>query len=50
MAVVATIVYSFVLSLVILYIVKAVMGLRVSEEDEVVGVDTSVHGEAGYNL
>jgi ammonium transporter, Amt family len=49
-AVVATIVYSFVLSLVILYIVKAVMGLRVSEEDEVVGVDTSVHGEAGYNL
>ena len=49
-AVVATIVYSFVLSLVILYIIKAVMGLRVSEEDEVVGVDTSVHGEAGYNL
>jgi Amt family ammonium transporter len=49
-AVIATIVYSFVLSLVILYIIKAVMGLRVSEEDEVVGVDTSVHGEAGYNL
>jgi len=50
LAVVVTIVYSFVLSLVILYIVKAVMGLRVSEEDEVAGVDTSVHGEAGYNL
>ncbi len=49
-AVAVTIVYSFVLSLVILYIIKAVMGLRVSEEDEVVGVDTSVHGEAGYNL
>ncbi len=49
-AVLATIIYSFVASLVILYIVKAVMGLRVSEEDEVAGVDTSVHGEAGYNL
>ncbi len=49
-AVLATIIYSFVVSLVILYVVKAVMGLRVSEEDEVAGVDTSVHGEAGYNL
>ena len=49
-AVLATIVYSFVVSAIILYIIKAVMGLRVSEEDEVAGVDTSVHGEAGYNL
>jgi ammonium transporter, Amt family len=49
-AVLATIIYSFVVSLVILYVVKAVMGLRVSEDDEVAGVDTSVHGEAGYNL
>ncbi len=45
-----TIVYSLVVTLVILYVVKAIMGLRVSEEDEIVGVDTSVHGEAGYNL
>ena len=49
-AVLATIIYSFVVSLIILYVIKAVMGLRVSEEEEVVGVDTSVHGEAGYNL
>ena len=49
-AVVITIVYSFVVSLIILWVVKAVMGLRVTEEEEVVGVDTSVHGEAGYNL
>jgi Amt family ammonium transporter len=49
-AVVVTIVYSFVVSLIILWVVKAVMGLRVTEEEEVVGVDTSVHGEAGYNL
>ncbi len=49
-AVLATIIYSLVVTLIILYVIKAVMGLRVSEEDEVVGVDTSVHGEAGYNL
>jgi Amt family ammonium transporter len=39
-----------VVSAIILYVIKAVMGLRVSEEDEQAGVDTSVHGEAGYNL
>jgi ammonium transporter, Amt family len=49
-AVLATIIYSLVVSLIILYVIKAIMGLRVSEEEEVVGVDTSVHGEAGYNL
>ena len=49
-AVLATIVYSFVVTLIILYVIKAIMGLRVAEEDEMAGVDTSVHGEAGYNL
>jgi ammonium transporter, Amt family len=49
-AVGATIIYSGVVSLIILFIIKAVMGLRVTEEEEVVGVDTSAHGETGYNL
>lgn len=49
-AVLATIIYSFVVTVIILYIVKALLGLRVTEEEEVAGVDTSVHGEAGYNL
>jgi ammonium transporter, Amt family len=49
-AVLATIVYSLVVTLVILYVIKAVMGLRVSEEDEVVGCDTSLHGESGYTI
>jgi Amt family ammonium transporter len=49
-AVLTTIVYSFVLTLIILWVVKAIMGLRVTEEDEVAGVDTSVHGETGYSL
>jgi len=49
-AVLTTIVYSFVVTLLILWVVKSVMGLRVTEEEEVAGVDTSVHGETGYNL
>jgi Amt family ammonium transporter len=49
-AVAATIIYSLVVTFIILYVIKAVMGLRVTEEEEVVGVDTSIHGEAGYNL
>ncbi|MGB6064885.1 MAG: ammonium transporter [Desulfomonilaceae bacterium] len=49
-AVLATIIYSFVASLIILYIVKAIVGLRVTDEEEVAGVDLATHGEAGYNL
>ncbi len=49
-AVGATIVYSFVVSIVILYIIKAIIGLRVTQEEEEVGIDTTAHGETGYNL
>ena len=48
--VVATIAYSFIITVALLYAVKAIMGLRVSEEHEELGVDTSLHGEAGYTL
>jgi Amt family ammonium transporter len=37
-------------SLVILKIVSAVMGLRVSEAEEYDGLDITQHGESGYNL
>ncbi len=37
-------------SVVLLKIVDAVVGLRVSEEDEYTGLDLSQHGESGYNL
>lgn len=49
-AVLATVIYSFVVSMIILYVIKAIIGVRVTEEEEVVGLDTSIHGEAGYNL
>jgi Amt family ammonium transporter len=46
----ATMIYCFVVTVGILYLVKAITGLRVTDEEEEVGVDTSAHGEAGYNL
>ena len=49
-AVLVTMVYSFIATLIILYIIKAIMGVRVSEEDEFVGCDTSEHGETAYNI
>ena len=48
-AVLITIVWSGVGSAVILFIVKAVVGLRVAEEEERIGLDLSSHGEAAYH-
>jgi Amt family ammonium transporter len=48
--VMATIVYSFVLTYVLLKVVDATMGLRATEEDEVMGLDLSQHGERAYGL
>ncbi len=44
----ATFGYSFVVTFVILKVLDLVFGLRVSDEEESVGVDTSQHGERGY--
>jgi len=50
LSVIATIAFVFVATLIILFVVKALVGLRVSEEDEVQGLDLSQHGESGYAL
>ena len=42
--------YSFVLTLVIALFVKAVMGLRVSEDQEVIGIDQTIHAETAYEF
>jgi ammonium transporter, Amt family len=34
---------------VIAFVVKAIVGLRVSEEVETIGLDLSEHGEEGYH-
>jgi len=49
-AVVVTVVYSFVLTWIILKVVDAILGLRVAREDEVAGLDLTEHQEAGYSL
>jgi Amt family ammonium transporter len=43
------IVWSLVATVVIAYVVKALIGLRPSEEVESIGLDLSEHGEEGYN-
>lgn len=45
-----TLVYSGVLSFVILKIVDVLVGLRVTEEQETEGLDIALHDERGYNL
>ncbi len=46
----ATIIWCAVVTFVILRIVDAVIGLRVSTEHETEGLDTVLHNETGYNL
>ncbi|WP_313134034.1 ammonium transporter [Stutzerimonas nitrititolerans] len=45
-----TVVYTGILTWIILKVVDLVMGLRVTEEEEVNGLDLSLHNERGYNL
>ena len=44
----AVLVYSFVLALILGYIVEKTIGFRVKAEDEIAGIDTVVHGEEAY--
>ncbi len=50
LSVLASWVYSFGVTFIILKVLDATMGLRVSEEDESVGLDLSQHGEVGYTF
>jgi Amt family ammonium transporter len=49
-SVTATMVFAFIMTLIILKIIDVLIGLRVSEEEEVKGLDISLHNEAGYSL
>jgi len=46
----ATWIFSFAMTFAILKIVDATIGLRVTEEEEMTGLDLSQHGETSYNL
>jgi Amt family ammonium transporter len=50
LSVLVTMVFAFVGSLILLKIVDALVGLRVHEEDEVLGLDLSQHDENAYTL
>jgi len=43
-------VYSFAATWIIASVIKATMGIRVSAEVEMAGIDVSDHGEAAYQL
>ncbi|MDY7527947.1 ammonium transporter [Cryobacterium sp. MDB1-18-2] len=43
-------IYSFVMAYAIGWIIQKTIGFRITNEDEVAGVDTIVHGEEGYAL
>ena len=45
-----TIVFTAVVTFAILKVVDAMLGLRVSEEQEVEGLDIRLHEERGYDL
>jgi Amt family ammonium transporter len=49
-AVIATWVFAFVGTLIILSVLKAIMGLRITEEEEIMGLDLSQHNEKSYSL
>ncbi len=45
-----TVVYTAIVTFLILKVIDVVMGLRVTEEEETIGLDLSLHNERGYNL
>jgi Amt family ammonium transporter len=46
----AVLIYSFLVAYVLGLAIEKTIGFRVKNEDEVAGIDTSVHGEEGYAL
>ena len=49
-AVLATWIYSAAVTYVLLRILDVTMGLRVTPEDELIGLDSTQHAETAYNL
>jgi Amt family ammonium transporter len=48
MAAGVSVVYAFVMTFILARIVDSAMGLRVTEEEEYVGLDIAQHGEKAY--
>jgi ammonium transporter, Amt family len=50
LGVIATIVYTSIVSFIILKVLDATIGLRINEDQETEGLDTALHDERGYIL
>ena len=50
LSIVATAAYSFLVTFILIRVIDATMGLRVTEEDERTGLDLAAHGETAYDL
>jgi len=48
--VVSIAVFVLLATTILFAVLKATMGLRVSEEEEIIGLDISEHGALGYGL
>src|SRR5574344_2932309 len=46
----STILYSLVVTAIILFVLDKTLGLRVTKDEEIMGLDISQHGERGYYL
>lgn len=49
-SVIATMVFAFVMTLIILKVIDLLIGLRVSDEEEERGMDLTLHDETGYSF
>ncbi|WP_236587790.1 ammonium transporter [Tumebacillus amylolyticus] len=45
---VASFAFVFIASFLVLYAIKKIVGLRISREEEIIGLDVSEHGASGY--
>ena len=50
LAIIVTIVYTFVVSYILLKVIDKIFGLRVPEDNEIRGLDLSEHDETAYSL
>ena len=49
-SIIATMAFAFVMTVIILKFIDMTVGLRITEEDEIKGMDVSLHNEAGYSF
>ena len=49
-SIVATWAWAFIVTVIILWVIKLIMGLRVDDNDEQIGLDLTEHGETAYHL